>query len=172
MAVTSAEIIEAFPNSPTESKPAVYQAPDRWASATPADNSGSIIGVVIVGNREYYVPSATSARRPGVLESFKEPTIRLQGARGLTPAQLHAFAPLVNARIGTDFRRVGDRWTYKLHIINGDVTVLGGTVTVARGYATQGTITELENGKVVTTSSTYLHIDDAPAIPTPRILST
>ena len=167
MAVHSVEIHTSFPGAST---PAAYEAPDRWEgpvsppTSTAARQSLST-RPVIIGDWEYDTV-AGSPRPPGVLANLRTRQ-HLHWTLGLPPAQNVTFLPLIDARLGKDFRHLHDTWTYRAHLGGSGVVVVGGSVTIGGGLVDRATIDEMEGGHRLVLRSTYSAFDRAPVVPTP-----
>ena len=167
MAVRSVEIRDSLPGAST---PAVYEAPDRWEGPVSPPTStarGQSISTrpVIIGDWEYDT-LVGSRRLPGVF-GYLRTRQHLRWTLDLPPAQSVSFGPLVAARLGQDFRRLHDTWTYRSHLGGAGVVVVGGSVTLGGGLVDRATIDEMEGGHRLVLRSTYSAFDRAPAVPTP-----
>ena len=80
-----------------------------------------------------------------------------------------AFLALIDARIGTSFHRISGGWAFKLDIVRGNIVVTGGTIELSDGRVVMATIEESEAGQKVESSSTYSHVNAAPAIEIPAV---
>lgn len=166
MALHSVEIRTSLPGATT---PAVYEAPDRWEGpVSPSSAAGGqsvATRPVIVGNWEY--DTLVGAPRRSGLFAYLRTRQHLRGTLGLAPAQDVTFGPLVDARLGRDFRHRQDTWTYRAHLGGSGVVVVGGSVTLAGGLVARTTVDELEGGHRLVLRSTYAAFNRAPAVPTP-----
>ncbi len=168
MAVRSVEIRTSFPGAST---PAVYQAPDRWEGpvSPPTSTGGGQSGStrpVIIGDWEYEV-LVGSPRGPGVFAFLRLPPQHLSEPLGLPPAQAVTFVPLVDARLGHDFRRRHDTWTFRDHLGGAGAALTGGSITLAGGLVHRATIDENEAGHRLVLRSVYSDFNRAPLVPTP-----
>ncbi len=167
MAVRSVEIRDSLPGAST---PAVYEAPDRWEGPVSPPTSiatGQSLSTrpVIIGDWEYDT-LVGSPRRSGVLADLRTRQ-HLRWTLDLPPAQSVTFSPLIDARLGKDFRHLHDTWTYRAHLGSGGVVVVGGSITLGGGLVDRATIDEMEGGHRLVLRSTYSAFDRAPAVPTP-----
>ena len=166
MAVHSVEIRTSLPGATTS---AVYQAPDRWEGpVSPSSATGGRSAAtrpVIVGDWECDTVVG-APRRSGVLADLRTRQ-HLRWALGLPPAQSVTFSPLIDARLGRDFRHLHGTWTYHAHLGSGGVVVVGGSVTLGGGLVDRATIDEMEGEHRLVLRSTYSAFDRAPAVPTP-----
>lgn len=167
MAVHSVEISTSLPGAST---PAVYEAPDRWegpVSPPTSTAAGQSLSTrpVIVGDWEYDT-LVGAPRRSGVFADLRTRQ-HLRWTLGLPPAQSVTFSPLIDARLGKDFRHLHGTWTYHAHLGGGGVVVVGGSITLGGGLVDRATIDEMEGGHRLVLRSTYSAFDRAPAVPTP-----
>jgi len=166
LAVKSVEVIH-FPSSPSE-PPTIYQAPNLYESPPfKSGRSGGVVGVVYVGDREYLVGPK------GVLSHLSEPLARLHGEFGLTPAQNAVFLPLIDARLGSDFRKSGGQYFFHLAITvhtgrsGATSSVSGGSLSISGGYVRKASIYETSSRQKLIFTFTYEDFNSAPPIMLP-----
>ena len=109
---------------------------------------------------------AGSPSRSGALADLRTRQ-HLRWTLGIPPAQSVTCSPLITARLGKDFRRLHDTWTYRAHLGSGGVVVVGGSVTLGGGLVDRATIDEMQGGHRLVLRSTYSAFDRAPVVPTP-----
>ncbi len=171
LAVKSIELRISFPSGPADVGPAIYQAPDRFASPTSKTGHGSLsVREVVIGNHEYYEPTG-GGRWTGILGFLNLHPMSVRGEDGLTPAALFAFGPLIGVRGASDFGARPGGFAFRLSIELGvgptTTRVTGGFISISHGYVRDVTIDEILTGRATTYSYTYSHIDTAPPVAAP-----
>jgi hypothetical protein len=158
--------------------PAIYNAPDRYASSgVLVVRGGSLFPTIFIGDNEYVADPVKMATPADVVEYLELP---VTGPKpdGLNVEQLRAFSNMQGLRDGSDFQKIATGYTFRLFVEETiqprlstikpiEFKLTGGVVVLQDGYVRQLTINEVTDGRVAGSTVTYSDFNRAPTIHRP-----